>query len=357
MLNIIERLDRRRFAPAVCVMQRGGTLDGLVESMDIPFLEAPFTVPARPLHSLLHRSWKAAEPFRSYRFGLWHSFHYLDDYTEPIIARMAGARAWVYTKKNMSWNRRSWYLRTLLATSVAAQNTHMMKEFFGNRRFRRKRSLIPRGVDTRRYCPDVPKRLGLRERLGIANHSIVVGCVADLVPIKAHPILLQAMAGIPDVYLWLAGRPLSAEYVQTLKQLVCDLDLENRVSFLGEVGDVPAFLAEVDIAVLSSRSEGCPVALLEAMASARACVSTDTPGSRDIIEHGKSGWLVPPQDADTLAETLRRLASQPELRLRLGEAARARVVEKFTIEREVEAHGALYCALLSRRGGLRNRAA
>lgn len=357
MLDIIERLDRRRFTPGVCVLQKGGMLDGFVERMGIPFLEVPFVVAARPLHSLLLRLGRASRPFRAYRFGLWHSFHYLDDYTEPIIARLAGARAWVYTKKNMSWNRRSWYLRTWLATGVAVQNTDMMRDFFGTGRFRRKRSLIPRGVDTGRYSPDVPKRLSLRQRLGVADRAIVVGCVARLMPLKAHPTLLSAVAGTPGVYLWLAGGPLDTEYAESLKHMVHRLDLESRVTFLGEVGDVPAFLAEVDIAVLPSRREGCPVALLEAMASARACVATDVPGSRDIVQHGKDGLLVPAEDANALADAFRRLASQPDLRRGLGAAARARVLENFTIEREVKAHEAMYSALLFGEGGTRKPAA
>jgi hypothetical protein len=109
MLNIIERLDKSKFAPAVCVLQKGGDLDKEVESQGIPLLEAPFAICARPYSSLFWRAWRAAGPLRGGRYRLWHSFHYSDNYTEPIIARMAGARVWIYTKKNMNWDGRSWY--------------------------------------------------------------------------------------------------------------------------------------------------------------------------------------------------------------------------------------------------------
>src|ERR1700733_10785909 len=95
MLNIIERMDRRKFAPAVCVSRKGGDLDRVVDQLGLPFIEAPFTVQAKPYVTLPLRAWKAARAFRSYRFTIWHSFHYSDDYTEPVIARLSGAASWI----------------------------------------------------------------------------------------------------------------------------------------------------------------------------------------------------------------------------------------------------------------------
>lgn len=86
MLNIIRRLDREKFAPAVCVSRNGGRLAKEVEKLGIPLIEAAFTVTARPYLSLPFRAWKAARVFRPYGFELWHSFHYTDDYTEPIAS-------------------------------------------------------------------------------------------------------------------------------------------------------------------------------------------------------------------------------------------------------------------------------
>ncbi len=106
LLNVVARLDRRRFAPSVCVLRRGGQLEGEIERLGIPLLESPFTVEARPLVTLPSRARQAAAAFRGRGFALWHSYHYLDDYTEPLVARFAGVRAWIYTKKSMSWNRR-----------------------------------------------------------------------------------------------------------------------------------------------------------------------------------------------------------------------------------------------------------
>jgi len=352
MLNIIERLDKSRVAPAVCVLKKGGDLDKEVESLGLPLLEAPFTIPARPYTSLWWRAWQAARPFRKGRYQLWHSFHYIDDYTEAIIARMAGAKAWIYTKKNMNWGRRSWYLRTLFSTKVLAQNSDMMRDFFDSPLYSRKVHLVPRGVDPNKYHPEVPPRLHLRRHLLIPPESVVAGVVAHLVPVKGHPTLLAAVAKVPDLHLLIAGKSMDQEYTGFLKDLVQSLGIQDRTHFLGGVWDIPALLAEIDIFVLPTwgkwRMEGCPVALLEAMSSGRACIATDIPGSRDLVEHGRSGFTVPPENVEGLADALHRLAFSKEMRTVLGTAARERVLQSYTIDKEVSAHLAIYEEVISK---------
>ena len=353
MLNIIQRLDKNRLAPSVCVLRKGGDLDREVEGMGIPLLEAPFVIPARPYGSLLWRARQAAGPFRRGRYRLWHSFHYADDYTEAIIAKMAGARAWIYTKKNMNWGRRSWYLRTLLSTRVLAQNSDMLRDFFASALFSYKARLVPRGVDTTRFHPEVPSRLNLRQHLGLPSEAVVIGVVAHLVPVKGHPTLLAAVAKIPNLHVLIAGKPLDQEYNASLENLVQSLGIRDKTHFLGGVKDIPALLAEMDIFVLPTwakwRMEGCPVALLEAMSSGRACVATDIPGARDLVVHERSGLIVPPENVDALAEALSRLVSSVELRRVLGIAARERVLQYYTIEKEVAAHQEIYEELLEKR--------
>src|SRR5262249_31591064 len=147
-----RRLDHELFAPTLCLARGGGALEGEFAAAGIEVIEAPFTVASRPLASLPGRMRRAAAFFRPRRFALWHSLHYLDDYTEPMIARMAGA-PFVYTKKNMSWNRRSWLLRSLLATRIAAQNRDMLDSFFSSWPLAAKTRYLPRGVDTARFAP------------------------------------------------------------------------------------------------------------------------------------------------------------------------------------------------------------
>jgi glycosyltransferase involved in cell wall biosynthesis len=302
LVNIIQRLDQEQFAPAVCVSKLGGKLDDTIRNMGILLIEAPFTVPAKPYRSLYGRARAASQVFKPYGFDLWHSFHYSDDYSESIIARLSGAKAWVYTKKNMNWHQNAWYLRSLLASGIAAQNTDMVKDFFSRWPLRSKVKLIPRGVDTIEFFPGSQSEHHWRNEIGIADSKILIGCAAHLVPVKGHTTLLQAARTCENIHILMAGNTVDNDYYAQLRNLVSELGIGDRVHFLGQVADMPKFFAGIDIAVLPTwnrwRKEGSPVALLEAMACGKACIATDVPGSRDLIENGISGLLVPPEDSE-----------------------------------------------------------
>jgi|DewCreStandDraft_4_1066084.scaffolds.fasta_scaffold09460_3 glycosyltransferase involved in cell wall biosynthesis len=352
MLNIVSRLDRGKFEPAICVLKRGGKLDRVVEEMGIPLLEAPFLVGARPYSTLLWRAWKASHAFRSQQFDLWHSFHYSDDYTEPLVAYLSGAKAWVYTKKNMNWRGRAWKVRSSLARGIAAQNSRMMGEFFHERRFRRKTFLIPRGVDTVKFQPGITARLGMRGKLGTPSNAKVILAVGHVLPVKGHDLLLEAVRGIAGVEIWIAGSLADPSHVEKVRRLAESDGLAGRVHFLGNAEDVAGLHAEADLFVHPTRpdgrQEGCPVALLEAMASGMACIATDIAGSQDVIESGTSGLLVPPLDAGALRKAIEQVLFNESLQQRLRTEARRRIVERYSIEREVAEHERMYLQVLGR---------
>ncbi|WP_027994701.1 glycosyltransferase [Simplicispira psychrophila] len=123
--------------------------------------------------------------------------------------------------------------------------------------------------------------------------------------------------------LHLAG--VGSERLQRQAQaLVRRLGLQQQVHFLGNVTDLPRRLADTQVFVLSTRWEGMPLALVEAMAAGCACIGTDVVGVREVIEQGSTGLLVPPGDATALADALQRLLQQPALAQQLGHAARQR---------------------------------
>jgi glycosyltransferase involved in cell wall biosynthesis len=230
------------------------------------------------------------------------------------------------------------------------QNTDMLKDFFRQPNFARKCRLIPRGVDTEKFSCRLVTDNQVRKNLGITPQETVISCVAQLLPVKGQNILIEAAAQLKGPRLLLAGGKGDRDYFTRLKNITAECGVENRVHFLGNVDDIPGLLAATDIFVLptigSGRMEGCPVALLEAMSCGKACIATNIPGSRDLIVHYESGILVPPSDPKALGQALRLLVDNADLRAKLGAAARKRVEEKFTIEREVSAHEALYSELV-----------
>lgn len=162
-----------------------------------------------------------------------------------------------------------------------------------------------------------------------------------------------------------AARRLKAAGVRARFALVGDTDLENHSAVPPETlkawkaegavevwerrEDMPAVLASCHLVCLPSYREGMPKALLEAAASARACVTADVPGCRDAVRDGITGLLVPARDAVALAKALRRLLEDPELRARMGEHARRWAEEKFSQEKVAADTLALYRELLGER--------
>jgi len=350
--NIAMRLDRKKFTPTVCVAHKGGFIESELEAHGIQVLEVPFTVNAKPYSGLWRRVKKTAREFNPYQFDLWHSFHYADDYTEPMIAWLAGSEGWVFTKKNMMWGANAWQVRSLLASKIIADNKDMPEMFFKRFYLRKKVRLIPHGIDTEKFKPLTIPKEGIRKNLGLPKDAVLVGLVAHIVPVKGHEFIITAAAQCPNIHFVFAGQTNVEDYFVLLQSLIKKLDLSERIHFVGVISNVPDFLAQMDIIVLPTRKrgEGCPVSLLEAMACGKASIATDVPGSHDIIENGISGLLVPPDDPASLAQAIRLLLENPDLRQKLGAAARKRIVEHYTIEKEVLAHEKLYMEILSKRG-------
>lgn len=197
----------------------------------------------------------------------------------------------------------------------------------------RRVALIPNGVEA---VVPLLDRAAWRSKLQVADDCFLACMVANLSPFKAHATLLMAWRMVVDrlsslgrsAVLLLAGRRDGA--YDSLAALTHDLRLNEDVRFLGHVADVSGLLSSVELAVLSSRSEGCPNSVLEAMAAGLAVVGTDTAGIRDALGIHSSSWLAPPGDADTLADRILRLALDPGLRATLGARNRMRVENEFS---------------------------
>jgi glycosyltransferase involved in cell wall biosynthesis len=190
-------------------------------------------------------------------------------------------------------------------------------------------------------------RLSARTKLGLAMDVPVVGCVANLTPKKDHAGLLDAIERVrehlPDVVLLLIGSgPLEDE----LRTSVRERRLGSTVRLLGSRDDVAELLPSFDVFVLSSRFEGLPISLLEAMAAEIACVSTAVGGIPEAITDGVEGRLVPPGDPTALAGALTAVLTDETRRRAMGEAGRRRVVAAFSIDRAVRRTEELYGQLL-----------
>jgi glycosyltransferase involved in cell wall biosynthesis len=167
--------------------------------------------------------------------------------------------------------------------------------------------------------------------LGIAPNDFVCLTVAKLHPQKGLSDLVTAahevLASHPDTRFLIAGEgPDRAK----LERRIAKNGLRERVLLLGNREDVPALMAAADLFVLPSRFEGLPSAIIEAMAAGRAVVATETAGTPELVEHGVTGWLVPPACPQALARTI--LDARSGDREKLGRAGRRKAEETFSVE-------------------------
>jgi glycosyltransferase involved in cell wall biosynthesis len=190
----------------------------------------------------------------------------------------------------------------------------------------------------------------LRTALGFEPGHVVFGYVGRLVPIKDLPTLIRGFAlaasDVPEARLMIAG---DGELRSSLEALADDLGVGERVRFAGWQRDLAAVYGAMDVGILSSRNEGTPVALIEAMAAGKPVVATAVGGVEDIVTSGQTGWVVPPADAAALAAAMRRLARTAGERQAFGRAARCSARGRFSADRLVADVSNLYLRTLVER--------
>jgi glycosyltransferase involved in cell wall biosynthesis len=191
-------------------------------------------------------------------------------------------------------------------------------------------------------------RRALRERLGIPANAKIVGTAARLEPRKGVQFLLQAAAQLanehPDVHFAVAGR---GEYRGWLQRQATELGIGDRVHFLGHVEDIHAYLAGLDLFVLSSLWEGLPRAVVQARAVGLPVVGFDVEGMREVVRDGRNGFVVPSKDVVALAGSIDRLLRDPELADRLSRYDDAEYLRQWDKDQMVARIQELYEQILS----------
>ena len=211
----------------------------------------------------------------------------------------------------------------------------------------RKLIVIPNGVDVERWKPDRATRGELRQRLGLGNEFLWFAA-GRLDPVKDYPALLWAMLEIPKAaHLAIAG---SGPEESELRRLAIQFGIETRVRFLGYQRDVLPWMQAADGFVQSSRWEGLPMSLLEAGACALPAVATDVAGTREVLVAGETGFLAKPGDFLALRGAMNRMMRLgADARTEMGEKARRRVEENFSLAGVLGRWEGLYRELLADR--------
>lgn len=352
LLNIALGLDKSKFEAHIVCNSSKGNFFKVVQDSGIQVHVLDYIPPSRPIFTMLKQALKVGAFYRKLGADVVHSFHYSDNYSEAIAARMGGAK-WVFTKKNMSWggsSNRGWKLRGFLANGIAVQNTDMIKQFYPNST---KTALIPRGVIVENFQPEMPK-LEIRENMNTALDARIIICVANMVPVKGVELLIDAFNDLHQENkkwcIWLVG-DINNDYGKELITKVEALGLQNKIHFAGKKANVRDYLDHAEIFVLPTkdegRREGSPVALLEAMANGKIVIGSAVPGVKDQLKEFPENQFAP-GNWESLKEKLQLFMSRTTAKnTETGKQFAAHVKNNFSIELEIERHAELYTNLLT----------
>src|SRR5436309_3807946 len=339
LLSLLERLDRAYWHPAVACTATAPLVTEL-KSLGVPTY--PMIFPA--WRNLTHVLWRVAAWLRLARLVQTIRpalVHVNDLYWAPqalLATRRRNIPVVVTVRQNLKPARVRQYCLGRAAFVVTVSNAArdvLIKAGVPAERVR----TIYTGVDLDQLSPEFDGT-PVRKQLGIPNGAPVVGCLANVMEIKGHDILLQAFANVvkvhPTAHLLLVGRDTSS-YGAELRALANRLGVAERTHFAGFQLDVRPYLAAMNLVVLPSRSEALGLALLEAMAMGKAVVASAVGGIPEIVADGVTGKLVPPEDPVALSGAIIELLSHPERLIEGGRQGRNRIHSGFTVEVETQA--------------------
>lgn len=353
VVHLLEHLNRDRFMPVCICLQSptGSHYEARVQARGVPLY---FLGKGAGASRGVFRQLDAL--FRQYRPAVAHTHIIGLNYAYPLMLRYR-TPARVHTIHSLAPRERgvrvgAW-VRTLafryriggvVPVAVAEEVRASIQTLYGYP----DPPLIPNGVPTDEYAPDADSRLHWRAAHNIEPHATVVVHVGRFAPPKNHALLIGAFARVradAPLYLLLVG---GGELQEKAREQVDALGLQARVRFLGVRADVADILNAADVFVLSSRVEGNPLSVMEAMAVGLPVVSTAVGGVPELVQHGKTGLLVPSEDRDALAGALQALIDDPARRQAMGAAARQHAIEHFDIRLTVRGYEQLYDRLLQR---------
>ncbi|MGJ4994693.1 glycosyltransferase family 4 protein [Bradyrhizobium sp. HKCCYLS3077] len=269
---------------------------------------------------------------------------------EMIVGVMMRALGWPFKLVFTSAAQRhhSWITRWLIRRMDAIIATSDISASY----LKREAVVITHGVDTEVYQPPVDRAAAFAES-GLPG-KYAIGCFGRVRAQKGSDVFVAAMCRLlpryPDFSAVLVGAvtPEQMPFASELRKQIAAAGLEQRIVITGEldIAEVQRWYQRLTIYAFTSRNEGFGLTLIEAMAAGAALVAARAGAAEIVVEDGITGRLVPPGDVDALVTALEPLMRDPEAAHALGEKARTRVIEKFSLEAEAEKIAAVYRGLV-----------
>jgi glycosyltransferase involved in cell wall biosynthesis len=356
LYRLLSGLSRERFENIVISMIPPGSVGERIQRLGVEVI----SLQMEPGRISIRGLGRMVRLLRERRPAILQTWLYHADLLGLCAAALAGVRTVV-------WNIRSSYIdlskyRKLsslvirlcalfsFAPAGVVVNSMAGQEYHQQIGYRPRRwAYIPNGIDTDRFHPDPAARDSVRAELGLPRDAFLVGMLARFDPMKDHAGFLAAAAEFirsgGEASFLLAGREVTNKNPE-LAKAVESLGLNAYVHLLGHREDVPRLAAALDVLALTSRGEGFPNVLGEAMACGVPCVATAV-GDAELLV-GETGRIVPVGDPHAMAQAWAEMNGLGTvMHARIGQEARRRVVENFSLEAMASQYEKLYLEILS----------
>ncbi len=339
LLELLKKLDRKKYNPMVCCMKKRGVLADDMEKMGIKIeslnIRNRFNFLALP---------RLVKILRREGIDILHTFLFRANILGRLTGRMVRVPIVISSEECIKLKKKKISILIDRLTSRWADRIVVISEAIKNTLTKREKinpekiEVIYNGIDLSSFRVE-----NKREKDSIPK----VGIVGRLHPDKGHRYFLKAAAQTikkePKVEFLIVGHgPLRGE----LEDLSNELALSDKVVFVGGRRDIPQIMSSLDILVLSSLEEGLGNVLLEAMACGRPVVATKVGGVPEAVLDGETGILVSPKNPDALAQATLKLLMNRALAKGMGQAGRRRVEKYFSIDRMVKETEKVYNNLI-----------
>jgi glycosyltransferase involved in cell wall biosynthesis len=338
-------LPREEFEVHVCALSRGGPLLAELVAAGVPTTVIGQRWPLDP-----QACWRLRRHVARLRPDLIHTWRFAAHVCGHVVGRACGVKCLIAGPDCVAPGK-GWF--ELAADGYVARHSSRVVLSSTEMRDRwvrcglpaEKVRVIPSGVAPAE--PPAGTRRQLLEELGLPAQSRLVGLVGGLWPRKRIKDAIWAADLLKvirdDVHLLIVGAGPHRDRLWKFRDQVL---IRDKVHFLGERGDVPRLLPHFDVFWSASAYEGQSNAILEAMAAGVPVVATDIPGTRDLVVHETTGYLVPVGDRAGLTRWTNKLLDDAALARRLGQAGRQRALGEFSAEKMIERHAEMYRELL-----------
>jgi glycosyltransferase involved in cell wall biosynthesis len=341
-----------------------GSLEGEAEEARVPLIKIPELVrnphPVKDAVAL----WKLFYLMKKTKFDIVHTHCSKAGILGRIAAKLAGVPIIVHTphghvfygyfNASMSWlfivveRFVGMFTDKIITLTDRGKEEHIYYRIAKPEKF----TAIPSGIDLRILRTHPADGRKKREELGLRDEDFLIGTIARLAEIKGHKYLVAAipeiLREIPQAKLLLVGDgPLKNELVR----MCYDLNIIDKVLFLGIRKDVPALISIMDLFVLPSLNEGMGKVFLQVQAMGKAVIAADVGGVSEIVKHGENGLLVPPKDVRAIAQACIELFKDPARSTDMGVRGRQQVDNRFSVETMVETIEHLYEELIAAKKG------